>query len=474
MPRNEHPRLARKTGGIEAGREDVQRDRLTLVGHAQRGRDHGQDSGRVDALLREVGEGDGTVTFGETRSIPVQNHRDVRVLGRRRAEQSREIGLPGRRAQQIVTPDHLVDAGRGVVDDHGQVVRGRPVVATQDEVVDVAGERTVQRIVDGELRDVGTQPDRRRPGAAPLITLGIGQVAAGAGVGALRGVRRGRCVEDLPARAEALESATFRGQSVDHRGVHIAALGLTDHRLGPPDAERCEVGELTLLGALAHAVEVFHTHEEPSARRAGEQIGEDRGPQISDVQIAGRRRSEAPGGRDVENHGPHRMPRPAYMVDVNTWAYAGVSVLIAVGLVGIVVPLLPGTVLVAAGILIWAILSGGTAWWVFAAAVACMAVAWIVKYVIGGRSLAKSDVGRWSLVVGGLLGIVGFFVVPVIGLPLGFIVGTVVAEAVRLKDLKAGWTGGITATKTVGLLIVIELAGALAAVAAWLGYLVAT
>lgn len=162
------------------------------------------------------------------------------------------------------------------------------------------------------------------------------------------------------------------------------------------------------------------------------------------------------------------------MVDVNTWAYAGVSVLIAVGLVGIVVPLLPGTVLVAAGILIWAILSGGTAWWVFAAAVACMAVAWIVKYVIGGRSLAKSDVGRWSLVVGGLLGIVGFFVVPVIGLPLGFIVGTVVAEAVRLKDLKAGWTGGITATKTVGLLIVIELAGALAAVAAWLGYLVAT
>jgi uncharacterized protein YqgC (DUF456 family) len=474
MPRNEYPRLAWKQGGIESGRENVHRDSLTSVSHTERDSDHGQDSGRVDSLIGEVGEGDGTVTFGETRSIPVQNHRDVRVLGRRRAEQSREIRLPGCRAQQIVTPYHLVDAGRGVVDDHGQVVRRRPVVATQDEVVDVAGERTVQRIVDGELRDVGAQPDRGRPGAASLITLGIGEIAAGAGVGTLRGVWRGRRVKDLPTSAEALEGAPLGGQPVDHRRVHVAALGLTDHRLGPPDAERCEVSELTLLGTLAHAVEVFHTDEEPSARRAGEQIGEDRGPQISDVQVTGRRGSEAPGGRDVENHGPHRMPRPAYMVDVNTWAYAGVSVLMAVGLVGIVVPLLPGTVLVAAGILIWAILSGGTAWWVFAAAVACMAGAWIVKYVIGGRSLAKSDVGRWSLVVGGLLGIIGFFVVPVIGLPLGFIVGTVVAEAARLKDLKAGWTGGITATKTVGLLIVIELAGALAAVAAWLGYLVAT
>ena len=56
---------------------------------------------------------------------------------------------------------------------------------------------------------------------------------------------------------------------------------------------------------------------------------------------------------------------------------------------------------------------------------------------------------------------------------LGAIVGTVVAEALRLRDVRAGWTGGVAATRTVGLLILIELAGALAAVGVWLAYLAA-
>ncbi|GEE00285.1 hypothetical protein nbrc107696_07310 [Gordonia spumicola] len=158
---------------------------------------------------------------------------------------------------------------------------------------------------------------------------------------------------------------------------------------------------------------------------------------------------------------------------MNTWGYVGVVLLIVVGLFGIVVPMLPGTTLVAAGILIWAIVTGGGAWWVFAVALAAMLIAWVVKYVVGGRSLAKSDVSRWSLVVGGAIGIVGFFVVPVIGLPLGFVLGTVVAEGLRLGDWRAGWTGGIAASKSVGLLILIELAGALVAVGVWSSYLLA-
>ncbi|WP_443081539.1 DUF456 domain-containing protein [Tsukamurella sp. USMM236] len=153
---------------------------------------------------------------------------------------------------------------------------------------------------------------------------------------------------------------------------------------------------------------------------------------------------------------------------MNAWGYTAVVALMVIGLLGIVVPVLPGSSLVALGILIWAIFTGGSAWWVFAAALAVMVLAWGVKYLVGGRTMAKAGVGKWSLVVGGIAGIIGFFVIPVVGLIIGFIGGTFAAEAIRLKDAKAGWQAALAATKAAGLLILIELAGALGAIAIWL------
>ncbi|MGD3153102.1 DUF456 domain-containing protein [Tsukamurella tyrosinosolvens] len=153
---------------------------------------------------------------------------------------------------------------------------------------------------------------------------------------------------------------------------------------------------------------------------------------------------------------------------MNAWGYAAVVALMVIGLLGIVVPVLPGSSLVALGILIWAIFTGGSAWWVFAAALAVMVLAWGVKYLVGGRTMARAGVGKWSLVVGGVAGIIGFFVIPVVGLVIGFIGGTFAAEAIRLGDAKAGWQAALAATKAAGLLILIELAGALGAIAIWL------
>ncbi|GAA1073768.1 DUF456 domain-containing protein [Tsukamurella spumae] len=153
---------------------------------------------------------------------------------------------------------------------------------------------------------------------------------------------------------------------------------------------------------------------------------------------------------------------------MNTWGYVAVVVLMAVGLLGILIPVLPGSTLVALGVLIWAIFTGGSAWWVFAAALAAMVLAWGVKYLVGGRTMAKAGVGRWSLVVGGVAGIVLFFVIPVIGLLIGFIGGTFLAEAARLRDARAGWSAAVAATKAAGLLILIDLAGALCAIGIWL------
>ena len=60
------------------------------------------------------------------------------------AQQPGEIGLVHRRRQQVVATDDLVDTGLGVVDHHGEVVGGDAIVASDDEVIDLAGHRTVE------------------------------------------------------------------------------------------------------------------------------------------------------------------------------------------------------------------------------------------------------------------------------------------------------------------------------------------
>ena len=115
----------------------------------------------------------------------------------------------------------------------------------------------------------------------------------------------------------------------------------------------------------------------------------------------------------------------------------GVEVLvalgIAVGLVGVVVPVVPGALLVWAAILVWSIDVGtATGWTVLAAATGIIAGGQVVKYTIPGKQLRARGVPNRSLVIGGLVGIVGFFVVPVVGLFIGFGLGVYASEYQRV------------------------------------------
>ena len=103
---------------------------------------------RERPLRSDLGERHGAVPLGQPRSVLVEHQRDVRVRRLRIAQQPRQVGLPRRRRQQVVTAHHLVDALRGVVDHHGEVVGRDAVAATDHEVVDDAGVLTVQHVVD--------------------------------------------------------------------------------------------------------------------------------------------------------------------------------------------------------------------------------------------------------------------------------------------------------------------------------------
>ncbi len=145
-----------------------------------------------------------------------------------------------------------------------------------------------------------------------------------------------------------------------------------------------------------------------------------------------------------------------------------VGLVILVGLVGVVVQVLPGALLVLGAVLVWAVVDGsGIAWAVGVVAVLATVVAGVAKYLIAGKHLKSAGVPNSTLVWGGLVGIVGFFVLPVVGLPLGFVLAVYLAELRRLRDRGRAWRATVAALQATGLTILVELAGALVAAGAW-------
>lgn len=145
-----------------------------------------------------------------------------------------------------------------------------------------------------------------------------------------------------------------------------------------------------------------------------------------------------------------------------------VAVLIAVGLVGVVVPLLPGALLAWSAIVVWGLSVGtATGWAVVGVATALVAAGQIVKYTIPGQRLRADGVPNRSLVVGGLVAIVGFFVVPVVGVVIGFVLGVYASEVQRV-GARAAWPSTTAALRAVGVSMLLELTATLSAAAVWI------
>ena len=111
----------------------------------------------------------------------------------------------------------------------------------------------------------------------------------------------------------------------------------------------------------------------------------------------------------------------------------------------------------------WAFVVGGAAWLVFAGAAALLGVSAIVKYVFANKSMKDSGVPGRTVVLGGLLGIVGFFVIPVVGLFVGFLVGLLLSETVRNRNLNTALASSWVAAKAMGVGLLLELTCALLA-----------
>jgi uncharacterized protein len=154
------------------------------------------------------------------------------------------------------------------------------------------------------------------------------------------------------------------------------------------------------------------------------------------------------------------------------------GVLIFLGIAGVLIPVIPGVLLSWLGVLLWAIFGGGTAStrWIFFVIVTMFALIGVVaKYAWPHARLRRAGMPTSSILAGVVLGIVGFFVIPFVGLPLGFVLGVYLAEGVRNADFAGQtWKSVASATFAVALALMIELFVAMTIAVTWvIGLLVA-
>ena len=108
-------------------------------------------------------------------------------------------------------------------------------------------------------------------------------------------------------------------------------------------------------------------------------------------------------------------------------------VLMLAGLVGTVVPLLPGTTIIFAAAVLHHFMLGeahSVGWWTLSALLALTVVSYIVDLVSGSLGAKKFGATRWGAIggiigaiVGLFFGIIGIFVGPLVGVLLGELIG---------------------------------------------------
>jgi uncharacterized protein YqgC (DUF456 family) len=155
----------------------------------------------------------------------------------------------------------------------------------------------------------------------------------------------------------------------------------------------------------------------------------------------------------------------------NTLVLVVTFLIMFVGLLGTVLPVLPGTVLILLGALFYAVLDGfqRVGWPTLLVLVVFTAVATTADIWVGGLGARAGGASGWSILAGLLGGLIGlvFFSLP--GAVIGAVLGVLISEVVRVRDwkqaLKAG--GGWAAGWLLSILVQLGLGLAMVVIFVW-------
>lgn len=151
-----------------------------------------------------------------------------------------------------------------------------------------------------------------------------------------------------------------------------------------------------------------------------------------------------------------------------TWPNLLVLLMMIAGTVGIIVPILPGLMLTWVGTVVWALFEQSTTGWVvFGIATVLYAASLAAQILFPGRRMKQAGVRTWALAVALIAAVVGIFVIPLFGAPIGFVGAIFLLELAKHRQARPAWEATKVALKAVLVNMGIELGAAMAIILTW-------
>ena len=147
-----------------------------------------------------------------------------------------------------------------------------------------------------------------------------------------------------------------------------------------------------------------------------------------------------------------------------------IGLCMATGLLGTIIPILPGIILMWATGLTWTIMDGGgwMRWLLFTFMTILTIIATLASVKIPAKKISQLETPRGTLIVASLFGMAGFFVIPVLGLPIGFILGIFLWNLIHSREFHRALQTTWQSAKSFGQVALIQLLCGLGIVGMWL------
>jgi uncharacterized protein YqgC (DUF456 family) len=155
---------------------------------------------------------------------------------------------------------------------------------------------------------------------------------------------------------------------------------------------------------------------------------------------------------------------------MGVWDLLLVGLVLLLGLCGVLVPGVPGSWLVWAAVLWWALKDPQpVAWWVLVGATVALFLSQVVRWALPPRRLRASGATPRMGVYAGVGASLGFVLIPVVGAIPGFMAGVYLHERLRLGRHGEARAALRTVMREGGSSVLAELFTCLLIAGAWLG-----
>ncbi|MFJ8902793.1 DUF456 domain-containing protein [Streptomyces sp. NPDC102359] len=155
---------------------------------------------------------------------------------------------------------------------------------------------------------------------------------------------------------------------------------------------------------------------------------------------------------------------------MGAWDLLLAGLVLLLGLCGVLVTGVPGSWLVWAAVLWWALKDPQpVAWWVLVGATVVLFLSQVVRWALSPRKLRAGGADARVLAYAGCGSFAGFFLLPVIGAVPGFLAGVYVHERRRLGRRAEAVAAVRTVMRSGGWSLLTELFTCQLIAAAWLG-----